>query len=350
MKIEFISSLNNRSQRGGAYLRVYAIESIYKKLGLDVRMHYLEEYKAKPTLKGAWLSYLTKVNIRTLFNRSKICISDANFLHLDSFRFFNWQVDLKNTKIIYNAHNLEYESYVPRENTLSAQKLKSIELKTISKADHIFVCSDREKKIISQYDEKLGEKVFVIPNLIDKSHYRINENKNIILFIGTLDYYPNIKALEYLINDFYPRLDKQLFEKYRFVVAGRNPGLGLKQKLESLGVELLSDIDDNELTDILSKTYVSLVPLVHGSGTRLKIIESIFSGSLVLSTPLGSEGISSPSIVHADLVAFRSKFEDLIKRVHKIEPAKLQEFYNEFDIDTWYENNSDKLKKFLGFT
>lgn len=351
MKIEFISSLNNKDQKGGAYLRVKALSEIYLKIGFEkIQLRYLDEFKQTQTIKGFLLSLLLKVNIRSLFTSSTINLYDCEFIHLDNLRFFNWKIKNKkpHQKIIYNAHNLEFESYVPRQNVKSAQRLKELEMKTMNQADYIFVCSEREKNIIDAYDTNIGKKVFVIPNLIDKKNYAIHPEKNIILFVGTLDYYPNVMALDYLINEFYPNLDEEIQGKFRFVVAGRNPALGLEERLSRLGVELRANLNDDELRDLLSKTYISLVPLDHGSGTRLKIIESIFSGSIVLSTYLGSEGIKAPLIINSDLVAFRSKFEELIKKVHKIEIEKLNDFYEEFDIDSWVSKNGEKLKRFLG--
>jgi hypothetical protein len=348
MNLQLISSLQNPQQRGGAYLRVSSIVEIYKRLGIEVEQIFTSSIRPRSSLKGILYSLFTLTNIRSLFTNTDIKIKDCEFLHLDNLCFFNWNIKGKRSLTIYNAHNLEHEIYAERGNSWAQSFLKSYEAKKMRQTDITFVCSQREAELMIGFDEQLKNKLFVLPNLVDAKRYKVSPEKDTILFLGTLDYFPNIQALDYLCNEFYPSISKNYRNHYKFVVAGRNPLPGLKERLDDLGVELKQDLSDQEIIELLARTKISLVPLISGSGTRLKIIESIFAGAYVLSTPLGSEGMSSKYIHQVELNEFKNEFERLVDKADGFAKENVEnEFYLLNDLDTWFENNREKLEKML---
>ena len=108
---------------------------------------------------------------------------------------------------------------------------------------------------------------------------------------------------------------------------------------------LQKDLTKEEVLGLLSCTYMNLVPLRHGSGTRLKIIEAIMSKSLVLSTELGSEGIKNENINICDDSKFHEEFIKLMKEENEFCDKSLEDFYKDFDLKTWLSYNSTSLKK-----
>jgi glycosyltransferase involved in cell wall biosynthesis len=61
----------------------------------------------------------------------------------------------------------------------------------------------------------------------------------------------------------------------------------------SAAVEYTGYVDD--IRTLVAESRVSVVPLRHGSGTRLKILESLALGTPVVSTTKGAEGLSVTS-------------------------------------------------------
>jgi len=350
--IKILSSLISPEQRGGAYLRVHALEHIYQRLGLTAVVHYMSEFSPPLSWRGLFYSIYWKKNVRILFQRFKWRSGPCRFIHLDNLRFFSWDIQREGpSKIIYNAHNLEYESYFNRvSEQKEAKAFKKYECQQMNQADYIFVCSEREKYELSSYDKVLGEKVFVIPNLVDQKNYQIGNNKKTILFLGTLDYFPNIGAVEFICRHFYPGLPDEVQKNYRFVIAGRNPLESQRKMIKEAGIELHCDLSDEQVKTLLSETLISLVPITHGSGTRLKIIESIFSGCQVLSTHLGAEGIDSSLVTKVDLDNFIPSFLRLISDKGEMNQKDLKKILDHFDIDSWYENNEKELRTFMGLS
>jgi glycosyltransferase involved in cell wall biosynthesis len=60
------------------------------------------------------------------------------------------------------------------------------------------------------------------------------------------------------------------------------------------GVEVVSPLGDPN--DLLGRARLSVVPLLQGGGTRLKILESLAAGRPVVSTTKGAEGLDLGSL------------------------------------------------------
>ena len=343
----FLSSLNRHTQNGGAYLRIDSIKKIYNNLGIEVVPFYLDDAQEDTTLKDylSIIRYGKKPLI--LFKKKKIDLRGYKLIHLDNIRHFNWNI-LRDpdSKIIYNAHNIETENFYQRENSYFSNNFFNFELSCINTADHTLVCSQREKDIICKNNKSLEKKVSVLPNLIEKENYHHSSIKKNILFLGTLDYYPNTVAVEYLATTFSNNIRKlapQLLDEYEFIIAGKNPLEEHETLIENSIFFLKKNLSYEEVAGLLSCSYITLVPLTHGSGTRLKILEAIMSHSIVLSTHLGCEGISDKNIHCSTIDNFTESFIDIIKNNIEFDPNQLPHFHKRFDLSTWFNENSKSL-------
>lgn len=348
MKLTFIDSLQDSSQRGGAYLRIKAIKEVYESLGLDLDVHYSSEFNTETTISTLLKSFYYGKCARILFKKCSHSLAQSDFIHFDNIRHFNWNFSPNKGRIIYNAHNLEFENYFDR-NSKDSKKNRFInyELDKIESSYLTFVCSKREKRTLVGLRSKLREKVFVLPNLVDSSNYSSSQEKKVISFIGTLDYFPNTQAINYLCKVFMPEISDTIKKEFEFVIAGRSPMEGQREMCEQAGFSFRTDLSGKEISKLFADTAVCLVPLEHGSGTRLKIIESIFSGAVVLSTGLGREGIKSEGIVEASLGHFPEALSKIIDSKKVITTEVMEEFKKGFDTKTWIRLNNSYLKEAL---
>lgn len=344
-----MSSLSNSAQCGGGALRFNSIVEIYKKLGFEITIFYMDSWNPRRTLKGEWGRFLYQSDVRILFSCEKVDLSGFQFIHFDNLRFFQWNIIRDEESIlIYNAHNLEYESYYPRfeQNNKGQKRFVDYEISQLKKTDNILVCSKREKS--SLIDQKIDENnIFVIPNLVDKQSYYATEPKKTILFLGSLDYLPNIRAVDFICERFYPKLPRDIKEKFDFVIAGRNPSEKIRKKIATTSITLKENLTSDKVYKLLSKSLFSLVPLDHGSGTRLKIVESLFSGAKILSTPLGAEGFENNSNISiSSLENFVEKFLKLLNEEKK-EIIISNEFYRNNDLYSWISFYQEDFSNFL---
>lgn len=104
-----------------------------------------------------------------------------------------------------------------------------------------------------------------------------------ILFVGRGDYRPNGRGLRWFIEEVHPILRNAgptLLE-----VVGEPP----RRRAEARGVDYVGPVPD--LRPYYTRAHAAIVPLFEGSGTRLKVIESMAWGRPVVSTALGAEGL-----------------------------------------------------------
>lgn len=187
-------------------------------------------------------------------------------------------------------------------------------------ASRIFVVSPKDKEAY----EKMGfdaEKFEVIPisadmmtverNRLSKEEarrkLRIFLSGPVVLFFGTLKYYPNLEAVEYLAIEVYPKV-KERFPDVRFYIAGGGVYPGNLPE----GVTLLGFVPfDPELCTWLFAADIGVAPLWRGVGVLTKVVDMLSAGMPTVVTPLAKEGI--PELEHGKnclIGANKSSFAD----------------------------------------
>ena len=118
---------------------------------------------------------------------------------------------------------------------------------------------------------------------------RARPDTNNLLFCGSLEYFPNIDAVLYLVEEIWPQLAR-VDRSLRLTVAGRNPGPEIRALARHRGVAVVGNPRD--MRRVASRASVSVVPVRIGSGTRLKILDSMALGLPVVSTSIGCRGLA----------------------------------------------------------
>ena len=110
----------------------------------------------------------------------------------------------------------------------------------------------------------------------DQSNAPINApNNSEVLFVGSLNYPPNVEGIRWYLNAVHLDII-EANEQYALTIAGRNPSEEFLKEMEQFPkVTVVPNAPD--LSELYFKHCTSIVPLLSGSGSRLKIPES--SGS-----------------------------------------------------------------------
>jgi glycosyltransferase involved in cell wall biosynthesis len=130
--------------------------------------------------------------------------------------------------------------------------------------------------------------IAVYPNTIPYIEQPSRSEEEVIAFSGTLDYEPNRTAVRYFAESIWPILRERL-PKLRWLLIGRNPDAVARYTSGDPRVETTGAVAD--AIPQLARAKAAVVPLLSGSGTRLKIIEAWAAGTPVVSTLLGAEGL-----------------------------------------------------------
>lgn len=139
---------------------------------------------------------------------------------------------------------------------------------------------------------KVGKTV-VVPNGADPSRWlgRARHDTGVVLFPGHLSYGPNVDAVQLLTREIWPEVRKRK-PGARLIVAGRLPSDEVRTAVAAApGAELHAN--PKSMDTLARRASITVAPLRFGSGTRLKILESMALGLPVVSTTLGVQGIDA---------------------------------------------------------
>lgn len=114
------------------------------------------------------------------------------------------------------------------------------------------------------------------------------ETSKRILFMGSLDFYPNIDSLFFLKEAILPRL-WQSDPTISLVITGRQPSQAILDFAADPRIDVIANPAD--INEVAQNCYLTIVPMRIGSGTRIKIIHSMALGLPVVSTTVGCEGL-----------------------------------------------------------
>ncbi|MGK0303267.1 MAG: glycosyltransferase involved in cell wall biosynthesis [Planctomycetota bacterium] len=116
-----------------------------------------------------------------------------------------------------------------------------------------------------------------------------------LLFVGSLDYPPNLEAATELVERHVPAL-REAFPELTVRLVGKDPhGHGARFR-GIAGVEVIGPVDD--IVEHYRDTHAVYLPIRSGGGTRIKILEAWALGVPVLSTAVGCEGLPANDGVH----------------------------------------------------
>ena len=206
----------------------------------------------------------------------------------------------KNSKasIILRQHNVEYQIW-ERLAINESNPIKKWYLKLLSKRLYNF-----EKEFVNKFDavvpvtpddgelfKKMGciKPIFVSPAGIDTNYWQpsAKENPYHIFHLGSLEWMPNREAVLWFLKDVWP-LIVNIDKRFHLFIAGKNMPESMKQ-LTIENVVMVGEVKDG--ADFVSDKAITVVPLLSGSGIRLKILEAMAASKLVISTTIGAQGI-----------------------------------------------------------
>jgi glycosyltransferase involved in cell wall biosynthesis len=188
-------------------------------------------------------------------------------------------------KCVLRAHNVEHliwqrmadgcGNFIKKKYlNLLASRLKNYETKVLKEFDAILPMTSTDAKIFTTYAPA------VYP-------YNENREEELCLFhLGAMDWLPNREAIEWFLESCWFEL-KNKFPHLKLYLAGR----GFPQEIKIADKNIIYDDDIKNAVEYMQSKAVMIVPLLSGSGMRVKILQAFALGKAVVSTTIGAEGI-----------------------------------------------------------
>ena len=193
---------------------------------------------------------------------------------------------------IYNSHNVEYQRYL----SLAAGDARRYPMVPYLYAIERFACGGADATVaITAPDAEVFRswkprgKVFSLPSAFDESTFHpffedVATERPVVLMVGNYTNPGNRDGAEQVIRKVVTKVAARHPEViFRFV------GIGFPAGLTHPNVENAGFVSD--LTEEYRRAKIILVPIRQGGGIKIKAVEALAFGRLVISTPKGMEGI-----------------------------------------------------------
>ncbi|EMI56910.1 glycosyltransferase [Rhodopirellula sallentina] len=177
-----------------------------------------------------------------------------------------------------------------------AKRLAAAEAAVVSHSSMTLACSVQEKQLFSKLSS--SGRIEVIPNGTDAPNsvavHRFAATGR-LLFVGAMDYRPNVDAVIWFCREILPRIRAKVPEA-SFDIVGRSPTASVQRLAKLSNVRVVGSVED--VSSWYADADLAVIPLRMGGGTRLKAVEAMALGCPIVSTKKGIEGIEAIDEVH----------------------------------------------------
>ena len=214
---------------------------------------------------------------------------------------------LSNASIVLRAHNVEHKIWRglteearigPKKWYLSklTKQLEEYESGHINNFDAVIPISDDDASTFKNLGATIP--MHVSPFGMDFEKLPATSTSkpvDHVFHFGSMDWLPNIQGVQWLIEEVWPKVREKNSE-VTLVLAGRNMPTSFKSD-PSTGIKVIGEIEN--ATKFLMRNGIMTIPLLTGSGMRVKAVEGMSAGLPVVSTEIGVSGLNLINGEHA---------------------------------------------------
>ncbi len=255
-----------------------------------------------------------------------------DIVHFDTISLIPYYSLCEHAVTILDHHNIESHMLLRRaenENNLlkklyfwqEGKRLTHYERKFCPKFSLNITCSEIDSERLRSFLPSVN--VEDIPNGVDTDYFIPSRfvpgsngetsKKQSILFIGTLDWYPNAEAVFFIVNQIWPTL-KKLHPNITVDIIGANPAKELVDFAENnADFHVHGFVDD--ILPFLNEASVYVCPIKDGGGTKLKILDAMAMGNALVVHPIACEGIA---VENGEHVVFAESADEFVSEIGKL--------------------------------
>lgn len=242
------------------------------------------------------VNYFYSSEIRRWIKRHQ---SDYDVIYCNNIRTAEYVNGLKTRKILDYVDalsmNCELSKYKAKGfwhwiYMIDAYRCARYECRQLRVFDKTMIISDIDREYIRKKAGDAARSIAVIENYtsIDRTkRIDVSESGCNIVFVGAMNYSPNVEAVSYFAKEIMPVLQER-YPQVKFYIVGKSPRESVKE-LASDNVIVTGFVDS--VWDYLKQATVVVTPMLSGSGLQNKILEALAVGACVVTTRIGFEGL-----------------------------------------------------------
>jgi len=225
-----------------------------------------------------------------------------------------------NAPIVMRAHNVEFEIWEKLGKgekrawrrwylNLLAQRLRKFEISSLGAFSALVPISPVDEKRFRELGAVLPVHTatagIYAQDFAEPSH---PPSPVTLGYLGALDWAANREGLDWFLDHCWPGL-KSEFPELKFLIAGRNAPANWPAR-RIAGVEFMGEVEST--AGFLNSVEVVVLPLLSGSGMRIKLLEALALGKPVVATHQAAEGVALISGTHGVLADGAVDFQQAV--------------------------------------
>lgn len=222
-------------------------------------------------------------------------------------------------RVWVRVHNIESEYYRNLANSsphflkrmyyrLESRLLKSYESSLYKLPVRFLALNKKDEEAL----KKAGAKqLSYLPLFVQDSEVNSPPGRgSYCLFHGNLSVEENEKAVLFLIEKV---ID---LDRHDFVVAGKNPSKRIREACARCGIKLIANPEKERMDELIRNAQVHLLPSMNSTGSKVKLIHSLFRGRFVITNSNGVEGtgLENLCIICETAEEFRQSLQELMEK------------------------------------
>ena len=201
-------------------------------------------------------------------------------------------------KIVFRPHNIEHkiwERLVKNQGNpikkgylrILTKQLKKYEQSVLNKVDLLLPLTWEDAQELTNMHCR--KSMMVLPIGVNVNDYPSVDapNSKVVFHLGAMDWLPNVEGVRWFVRKVWP-LIHSMNQQAELRLAGKGMPADLLN-LNSKAIHVQDWVED--VNRFFAEGQIMVVPLLSGSGMRVKIIEGMAMGMAIVTTTIGLEGI-----------------------------------------------------------
>ena len=248
-----------------------------------------------------------------------------DLIHFDTISLVPYIDGLHDVTLAMDHHNVESHMLIRRAGMESnplkklyfwqeGKRLEKVEQKYCPKFHTNITCSDLDTERFQEFIP--NTRFHTIPNGVDTEFFVPGSTPtklNKLIFIGTLDWYPNTRAVQFLGHEIWPLVRDEYPDLEVDIIGSRPPADLVELSNKDPRFTVHGFVDD--LMPYLHDATVYVCPINDGGGTKLKLLDAFSAGKAVIADPIACEGLQ---VTDRENVYLASSAEEYAKGIGEL--------------------------------
>jgi polysaccharide biosynthesis protein PslH len=164
----------------------------------------------------------------------------------------------------------------------------------------------------------------VIPNGVDIEYFQPQRGpaQRSLIFVGSLNWYPNVSAVSFLLTQVWPAL-KSAVPDLRLDIVGSAPPQSIRE-LAAATADVTVHGFVGDVRPLMNAATLYVCPIRDGGGTKLKLLDAFAMEKCVVAHPIACEGLEVTAGRHVELADSAASFVASIRRLLEQPQARAQ--------------------------